>query len=192
MILNKYVLLSLTILILSSCGDDEFYIPKPTVNLRMEFPEHEYTRFSDDCPYSFELASYMTSSPTSDANSCHKDISLGNFNGIIHLSYIKIDTALSAYIDYSIQKVQEHIVKAAAIDDINIVIPEQRIFGTFFEIQGNAASPFQFYYTDSVNHFIRGAVYFNSKPNYDSIYPVLEYVKTDLIHMMESTEWKTK
>ena len=172
-----------------SCDNNEFYIPKPSVQLRTEFPDHNYSEFNDECPYRFELASYMTCSPVQN-NPCHKDIDLGVFNGTIHLSYLKIDTTLSAYINYSIQKVEEHIVKAAAIEDTLILNPANKVYGTFFEIQGNAASPFQFYLTDSTNHFIRGAVYFNAKPNYDSIYPVLNYVKKDLLHLIQTTEWK--
>ena len=188
--MNKFLYSIVFTFLISSCMDDEFLIPKPTANLRIEFPEHEYTRHIDDCPYSFELASYMTSVPASSENPCHKDISLGDFNGLLHLSYIKMDTSIAAYINYSIQKVEEHIVKASAIEDSNIVLNETRVFGTFFELQGNAASPFQFYYTDSVTHFIRGAVYFNAKPNYDSIYPVLNYVKKDLIHLIKTTRWE--
>jgi gliding motility-associated lipoprotein GldD len=180
----------LILFVLTGCGEDEMYIPKPPAYLRMEFPETAYSRTTDDCPYSLDLASYMTSSPASTENPCHRDINLGLFNGIIHLSYLTVDTLLAEYINYSIQKVEEHIVKAAAIEDTNIILPEKRIYGTFFEIQGNAASPFQFYFTDSVNHFIRGAVFFNAKPNYDSIYPVLEYVKKDLLHLISETEWK--
>lgn len=187
--MKRFVIYVMIAGLVGACSEEEFYIPKPTAPLRMEFPERSYTRVADDCPYSMELATYMDSKVASEG-SCHKDIDLTRFNGVIHLSYLPIDTALSAYINYSIQKVQDHIVKAAAIEDTTIINADQRIFGTFFDIQGNAASPFQFYFTDSTDHFIRGAVYFNAKPNYDSIYPVLQYVRKDLIHLMESTEWK--
>jgi gliding motility-associated lipoprotein GldD len=188
--MTKLLAIFTTLFVFSACTDDEFYIPKPQANLRIEFPEHTYERFNDDCPYSFELASYMTCERPNTENKCHKDISLGQFNGMIHLSYLKIDTTLAAYINYSIQKVEEHIVKAAAIEDTLILNHDSKVFGTFFEIQGNAASPFQFYYTDSLNHFIRGAVYFNAKPNYDSIYPVLQFVKKDIIQLMNTTVWE--
>ena len=187
---NKLIIVFTSILVVYGCVDDEFFIPKPPAHLRMEFPERIYVRTADDCPYSLNLASYMTSSPASEENPCHRDITLGSFNGIIHLSYLKVDTLLAEYVHYSIQKVEEHIVKAAAIEDTTIINREKKIYGTLFEIQGNAASPFQFYFTDSVNHFIRGAVFFNTKPNYDSIYPVLQYIKHDLIQLITETEWK--
>jgi gliding motility-associated lipoprotein GldD len=188
--MNRLSIAFLLTIFLVACTENELLIPKPPAHLRMEFPDRAYARTTDDCPYSLDLASYMESSPASAENPCHRDIQLGSFNGVIHLSYLKVDTLLAEYINYSISKVEEHIVKAAAIEDTNIIIPDKRIFGTFFEIQGNAASPFQFYFTDSVNHFIRGAVFFNTKPNYDSIYPVLQYVKRDLIHLITETEWK--
>jgi gliding motility-associated lipoprotein GldD len=67
---------------------------------------------------------------------------------------------------------------------------DARVFGTFYEFYGNAATPFQFHMTDSVNHFLRGTVYFNATPNFDSIYPVLQYVKADLIKLISTTSWK--
>ena len=53
-----------------------------------------------------------------------------------------------------------------------------------------AASPFQFYLTDSVDHFVRGALYFNVVPNNDSLAPVIDYLKDDMRHMIETFEWK--
>jgi len=57
-------------------------------------------------------------------------------------------------------------------------------------INGNAATPSQFYVTDSVHHFITGSLYFNSKPNFDSIYPAAAYLREDIRRIMETIEWK--
>ena len=59
-----------------------------------------------------------------------------------------------------------------------------------FEVTGNAASPIQFHVTDSVKHFITGAVYFSVQPNYDSIKPAISYLQNDVVRMIESMEWK--
>jgi len=33
-------------------------------------------------------------------------------------------------------------------------------------------------------------VYFNIKPNYDSILPAINYIENDIIHLIESFDWK--
>lgn len=174
----------------TACRGDELLIPRPIANLRVEFPERQYAPLELDCPYQFELASYMTAVSPNQENPCHQDISLGQFNGMLHLSYVPIENNLPGLIGYSIDKVREHQVKASAIQDSMIFNPEQRVYGTFYEFYGNAATPFQFHFTDSVNHFIRGTVYFNATPNFDSIYPVLQYIKTDLVHLIGSNKWR--
>lgn len=186
---NRFGLVLLA-LVLFSCGDNELLIPRPIANLRVEFPERDYHSLDLDCPYVFDLAAYMSSKAPSAETPCHQDINLGQFNGMLHLSYVPIDNNLPELIAYSIDKVREHQVKASAIQDSMIFLPEQRVYGTFYEFYGNAATPFQFHFTDSTNHFIRGTVYFNAAPNYDSIYPVLQYVKTDLVHIIGSNRWK--
>jgi len=187
--INKSLLFFMA-LFLCACGEEELTIPKPMANLRVEFPEHTYRPLNIDCRYDFELASYMTSKPPNEENICHQDISFGKFNGTLHLSYVSIENNLSDLINYSVEKVREHQVKASAIQDSMIFNPEQNVYGTFYEFYGNSATPFQFHYTDSNKHFVRGTVYFNASPNFDSIYPVLQYIKTDLIHLIGSNKWK--
>jgi gliding motility-associated lipoprotein GldD len=92
-------------------------------------------------------------------------------------------------VNYALDKIDEHKVKATAIYDSVFINKETKVFGTFFELQGNVASPFQFYLTDSTNIFMNGIIYFNSRPNYDSIKPVLNFVKEDLYRLMSTTQW---
>ena len=87
-------------------------------------------------------------------------------------------------------KIDEHKIKATAINDMQIIIPENKMYCTFFELEGNVASPFQFYMTDSVDNFASGVIYFNSRPNYDSIKPTLDYLKVDLEHMINNFQWE--
>ena len=97
---------------------------------------------------------------------------------------------LSRYVNYSTDKVDEHKIKASSIEDLKILRPEDRVFGTFFELKGDVATPFQFYLTDSTSRFVSGVVYFNSVPNYDSLKPSLDYLKLDLMRMVNSFKWK--
>ena len=97
---------------------------------------------------------------------------------------------LSEYVNFANDKVDEHKVKASAIEDSKIIREKDSVFCTFFQLQGDVASPFQFYITDSTSKFVSGVVYFNSAPNYDSIRPSLDYLKIDLEHLINTFKWK--
>lgn len=178
------------IFILSACGSD-LTIPKPPTYLRMDLPEHSYKTYKSTCGYQFDAATIFKIKDVSDSAglTCHKDIDLGPLNGVIHFSYIEMIEPLSTYVNFANDKVDEHKLKATAIDDQNILHPENRVYGTFFELQGDVASPFQFYLTDSTSKFISGVVYFNSRPNYDSLKPSLDYLKVDLLKMVNTFQW---
>ena len=66
---------------------------------------------------------------------------------------------------------------------------EDRVFGTVFELQGDVATPFQFYLTDSTDQFIYAEILFNSRPNYDSLKPSLDYLKKDLDTLLNTFKW---
>jgi gliding motility-associated lipoprotein GldD len=175
-----------------SCGGNEILVPKPPTYLRMNFPKHSYVTFSDNCPYTFEASSQFKVEKVKENNleTCHKDIQLGKLNGVVHFSYIDMVEPLSVYVNYSNDKVDEHKIKASSIEDVTIMRPKDRVFGTFFALKGDVATPFQFYLTDSTKRFVSGVVYFNSVPNYDSLKPSLDYLQVDLMKMVNTFKWK--
>lgn len=164
------------------------YIPKPSTFLELNLPDRTYDKFIDSCGYFFNKPSYFKVKNVAGSE-CNRDIEFTTLNGTLHLSRMNIDTTLAAYINHSIDKVGEHKVMATAIHDTSFIRSDAKVFGTFFELQGNVASPFQFYVTDSTTRFISGVVYFNTRPNYDSILPTLEFVKKDLYEFIETLEW---
>lgn len=171
---------------------EKISVPKPPLYLRTDFPEHEYVKFNDECPYKFELSKLYTAKSIVEkgVKTCHKDIDLGPLNGVLSFSYIDMKEPLSVYVNYSNDKVGEHKIKATAIQSENYIEPSKRVYGTFFKLEGDVATPFQFYLTDSITRFISGVVYFNSVPNYDSIRPTLDYLEKDIRHMINTFEWK--
>lgn len=185
----KVLFFTLCILVLTACDNSDNFIPKPPTYLRLDIPKYSYVKFSDDCPYSFEVSDLFQVKKVSN-NSCHKDIDLGPLNGVIHFSYIDIEEPISRYINFAVDKVDEHKIKATTIIDTQYIYPQKKVYGTFFELQGNVASPFQFYLTDSTDRFVSGVVYFNSTPNYDSLKPTIGQLKLDLEHLIETFEWK--
>jgi|SRR5690554_1074024 len=174
---------------LVACNNQVNYIPKPSTYLELSLPDRSYALYSDACGYSFNKPSYFEVNKV-QGSQCNRDIELSTLNGTLHLSRIDLDTSLGIYINYAIDKVEEHKVKATAIYDSTFIREDARVFGTFFELQGNVASPFQFYLTDSITRFVSGVVYFNTRPNYDSIRPTLDFVKQDLFELMNTLEWK--
>lgn len=107
------------------------------------------------------------------------------------MSYLTIDTNLSVYVEECRRFVVEHEIKASAINEQQVMNTKDRIFGTIYDIEGNAASNMQFYLTDSTSHFVRGALYFYAVPNKDSLQPVVNFVKEDIKHLIETFRWKS-
>jgi len=189
---QSYFIIILTIFIATGCSsnsDYEFY-PKPLSGQKIVLPKREYKMYQSNCNYSFDIP-YYSAMDTSKGN-CNADLVLPPFNATLFLTYIHIDTNLMQNIEYSRKLAYDHSIKADAIEEAIVKKPEQKVYGMQYKIVGNTASQYQFYVTDSVNHFLRGALYFNVKPNYDSLKPSLDYILTDFEHLIESLQWKNK
>ncbi len=186
----------ISIFTLQSCGDEEMLVPRPPSFLRTDLPEHEYTKMALDEPYVYEVSKSYLVRPVMYKNevTSHQEINLGPLNGVLYLNYYTLPNkdTLVRYINQSNDKVDEHQIKASKIERKRYIFPDKKVYGTFFELQGDVATNYQFYLTDSVNHFVRGEVLMNCKPNYDSLRPTLDYLKKDLQHMIETFEWKSK
>jgi gliding motility-associated lipoprotein GldD len=190
LIRNNIALLILLFSIVS-CRNDT--VPKPRGYFRIALPEHQYEKFDSTFPYRFEFPEYaaITGDPFAPEEPYWINVSFPEFKGKLHLSYKKVkDGNLAEYLEDSRKFVLKHIPKANSIEDSLIIDRNRRIFGLYYEIHGgNAASPVQFFVTDSSKHFVRGALYFNVRPNNDSLRPVIEFLKKDIIHMINTFRW---
>ena len=83
----------------------------------------------------------------------------------------------------------KHQIKAYAIDESIIQTPLGNTV-VISELSGEVPSQFQFYVTDSTKHFLRGALYFRTATKNDSLAPVIQYVKRDILQMVNTLEWK--
>lgn len=193
MILRLIVSSILLIGVFSACSDEN-PVPKPSTYLRMNLPEHSYCLFKSDCPYSMKLSNLYLPAATEQpqSNYCVQEIDLGPLNGKLFLYFLKLPSkdSLAEIINFANDKVDEHKIKADKINFEQIIQAKKRVFGTFFELKGNVATNFQFYLTDSTTNFVRGEVLLNCRPNYDSLRPTLEYLKTDLLELVRHFEWK--
>lgn len=193
MITSKHLVFVLTFLLCFSCGEDP--VPKPKGFLRLDYPQPEYKETDVDLPFTFEKNTLAERVRKIEMDS--KSVSYGlnidypSLKGTIYLTYIKVtEDNLIPLIRDSQNLTQEHTQKADVIEGDFYENKDHQVYGMFYEVGGNAASPSQFYVTDSINHFLNGSLYFYTRPNYDSILPAADYLKKDIKHIMETLRWK--
>jgi gliding motility-associated lipoprotein GldD len=180
-----------------SCGQD--YIPKPKGYLRLDYPKAKYKTLNIEAPFSFETNALATKIKfkkfAATTESYGINIEYPTLKGTIFITYKAIEGEqknLTNFLRDAQKFTLEHTIKADEIPVFPYQNKERKVYGVFSEVKGNVASPAQFYVTDSVKHFLTGSLYFNVKPNYDSILPAANYLQKDIIHIMETLEWKLK
>lgn len=188
--IKKSIIALIIIALYFSCSDS--YTPKPRGYFRIEFPEKEYVQFENQGPYSFQIPKYSHMEKDSEdiAEPWWNNLVFSSLKGKIHLSYKPVNNNLSQYIEDSRTLVYKHTIKADAISEQVFINPSKKVYGILYEIKGNAASPYQFFATDSIHHFLRGSLYFNVYPNKDSLAPVFDFIKPDIVKLIETLEWK--
>ncbi len=178
---------------LIACGDgDDTIAPKPRAYFRIAFPEKKYVMYDSACPFKFEIPAYsqMENDKSYRAEPCWLNLNFPRFHGTIHLSYKPVNNNIQEYLEDTYTLASRHQIKASGIEEQLIAKDSDRVYGLIYRIKGNAASSVQFFLTDSVHHFIRGALYFNATPNTDSITTVVEFIEKDIQQMITTFEWK--
>jgi len=176
-----------------SCSND--FTPKPRGYFRIALPEKKYILLDSVYPYKFEYPAYarITNDPLSPQEKNWINIEMPVFHGRIHISYKPLTdkNLLVKYTEDTRTLALKHMAKASGIRNIAIADPGRKMYGLIYEINGmGAASPYQFYLTDSTRHFLRGSLYFDAVPNNDSLAPVTDFVKSDIQHLFETINWK--
>lgn len=187
MTLRSFFYLILCCALYSSCGDD--VLPKPEAFLSLTYPQPIYVTTPSECDYRFEN-NYI--SKVSFKENCAATVHYPDLDGTLFLTYRKVDNNINTLLRDAQKLTYEHVIKADDIIEEKYINQSQNVYGMFYDVRGNAASQSQFYVTDSVQHFITGSIYFNAKPNYDSIYPAAVYLKNDIRHLMETITWEHK
>ena len=194
--ISKFII-PLTVMVLAfvafSCDRDTNYLPKPRGYFRIDLPEKAYTKVDTIERYSFECPVYalVTPDPYSPDEKNWVNIEMPSFKGSIHLTHKPVDGNLGEYLEDVHTMVVKHLQKANGMRDSLIVNDEHNVYGMFIEMDGKGvATPMQFYLTDSTKNFVRGALYFNFKPDNDSMQPVINFIRKDIDHLIETFEWK--
>ncbi|WP_132431008.1 gliding motility lipoprotein GldD [Natronoflexus pectinivorans] len=165
--------------------------PKPRGFFRIDLPEKEYVFLDSTMPYGFEYPVYgrIETDVSRSAEPHWINLYFPRFKARVHISYKEVDDNLYDLLEDNIRFAYNHVVKADAIEEMLFFDEEKNVYGMLFEIKGDAASPVQFLVTDSARHFLRGSLYFQVRPNRDSLNPVIDFITDDVIHLMETIKW---
>lgn len=192
-----------TLFIFSSllCGCREVPVPRPKGYFRIDMPEREYISFngtlpqSGKLPLSFEYPVYGKISSDFDGNTEPGwfNIDFPLYKAKIYLTYKDVNGDLEGLVEQTYRmNVKNHIPKADAIKEAVIEDPEREVYGILYDLKGSTATAVQFFVTDSVRHFFRGSLYFSAEPNPDSLAPVIDFFREDIIHLIETLKWEEK
>jgi gliding motility-associated lipoprotein GldD len=188
----KYLFLivtSLIVLLVNSCQEE--YIPKPKGFQRIDLPKQEYENYQSNCGFKVDIPVYATIDLDTHpkAEKCWYNILYIPFNATLYLSYRPYLNKEELYklTEDARTLVYKHTIKADEIYETQI--SNSHLDGMLYELSGNTATNFQFYVLDRKGNFMRGALYFNTKTNTDSVAPVLTFLKQDVLHSLESLRW---
>lgn len=195
---QNILLLTALCLCLQSC-DDTLTVPKPRAYPRVIYPEKVYKPFDADyCKFTFEQPVYaQIEQDTSffgkkpDSN-CWFNLNVSSLNAKIYCSYsdIKSRKDFDELVKDVFEMTNKHNVKASFIDEIPVHRTADKVHGLIFHVEGAAASSYQFFLTDTTEHFFRGALYFNTKTRPDSLAPVIDFMRKDVERLVETFKWK--
>lgn len=209
------MILFILVAFMASCNSS--FTPKPRAYYKIDLPKHEYQIFNDPTfPYQFEYPVYAKITKDTTMFEDNPDypywfnIDFPSLNGRIYVSYKTIGGTSTYKVkqaggykdsvvkntfeglrDEAFKMTYKHSVKASSIED-SMFTTAKGIRGVYFTVGGNAATANQFFVTDTNRNFLRGALYFDASPNSDSLRPVNDFLKKDLLHMIETFSWRNK
>jgi len=187
----------LCFLLLLSCNSN-YTAGKKKGYFRIDFPEKKYQAFDKPgYPYTFEYPVYSSIIKDSTffddkAGDWWINIDVPRFAGRIYISYKEIHNrnSLDSLVNDAFKMAyKKHADISTGITD-SPMVTRNGAEGIYFNLAGNTATANQFFLTDSTKHFIRGALYFDAAPNADSLGIVNDFLKKDLLHLINTLRWK--
>ena len=190
----KFKYLIPLVLVSFQFGCRERAVPKPRGYFRIDLPVKEYRLYDTICPFVFEYPVYGHISYDVGKNSepCWFNLVFPHYKATIHFSYKPVNKNLGVILKETNDLAYSHAIKADAITEKPWQNPKNKVYGILYDIKGNTASSIQFFLTDSTKNFLRGALYFSVEPEADSLAPVIQFFREDIIHMVETFSWKDK
>ncbi len=184
----------LIIFSLVSCSRD--YQPKPKGYNRLRLPPLQYQMSPDSLPYLFEYSTHAhllrDSSWFSEKH--WVEIYYPELKANIHITYKRLNNReefLKELLDDAYNLTSKQQIKASGIDELITVTPSGKT-AVIAEISGEVPSQFQFTMTDSSRNFLRGALYFNTRVQNDSLAPAIDFMKKETLHFINTLQWKNE
>ena len=171
-----------------------YYRITPPDTAYIPFEQHQTTndeRRTTNYPYTFALSRNAQVQPRTDVDEPYWiNLYYPALDATVHCSYKPVHNNLRELTNDALEFVYRNASYATSIPEREYSHPEANVYGVLFDLEGNTASSCQFFVTDSTHHFFRASVYCNCPPNADSLAPVYDYLRTDVLRMVESFEWK--
>ena len=179
------------ILVVLATGCTPDPVPKPRGYFRIDLPEKGYERWNSSIGLSADIPTYVKMAER-DAKSDARwyDMRFPQQRATVHLTWSPVGGQLDNLIADAHEFKNSHGAKALKIGNERVLRDSVRVFGTLFDVEGDVASPFVFYLTDSTDNFLYGALYFDVRPNADSLAPVTDRIRDDLRHLAATLRWK--
>jgi gliding motility-associated lipoprotein GldD len=180
-----------------SCAGETVYSPKPRMYPKVNYPQKSYIPFDEDfCNLTFEIPVYTNVLQEArffeekPVDPCWFDLEYPDFNGSLHFSYYPVGDRKSfdGLVQDAFKFVEKHDIKANYRSE-TIVHNKFGASGILFDIDGPVATPLQFFLSDSTYHFIRASLYFDNKVDPDSMAPIYNFVREDVLKMMETMQF---
>ena len=190
--IRNFEFLIFNLVLLSCIACTKVSTPKPYGYYRITLPDTVYTDFNaqlPNYPYTFELSQNAQVRERND-EPYWINIYYPAIDATIHCSYKPVQNNLRELTNDALEFVYRNASFANAIPEREYSHPEAHVYGVLFDLEGNTASSCQFFITDSTRHFFRASVYCNCPPNADSLAPIYNYLRTDVIKMVETFKWK--
>lgn len=185
--------LLLASVLLTAC-EDQVYLPKPMGYNRIDLPESSYQILPDTFPYRFSFSTYAELSRDSAKNAERfwTNLYYKDFDALVQITYKDLTNDKndpSVLLNEAFELTKKHMVKAYGIDETLVAMPHGQI-ASLAQLEGEVPTQLQFFTSDTSRHFFRGALYFNTATQNDSLKPIINFIKKDVLQMLNSFEWK--
>lgn len=172
-------------LIVFSCNNN-INLPKQKAYFAPEFEIPNYKKISLDCNYSFNINSQAS---INNIKNCNYEIYYKNLNAKIFINQIVLSNSIEKVLNTFNQKINENSRLSDQIIQSNYVNIDKKIYSKLYSFVGNSPSNIQFYVTNQTDKFLTGSLFFETEPNYDSLFPYIDYIRNDIKKMVDSFRW---
>lgn len=190
---NSFIILFAFVILGACSSEEERYTPKRFGELRVTetFAAKDYQTVKDVFGANYSLPQYAQLKLKQKNDSiCNYQIDFPERRATLYMTLLKLNGDLQEKIEQSNKITHQHLIKADDFRDTLLLFPEKRVYSQVYNLIGNVASNIQFVCTDSTENLLRGALYFNVAPNYDSLVPAIDYIKEDIYHLIKTLEWQ--